>query len=216
MLALGLIAAACGDDGGKGGDATSTGTTGTTGTSTGSATGATTTAAPATPVKGGTATVQLFSEIATLDPVKATGSGGSDGQRMFAVYGGLMAYDGNKQKMEFLLADSFKPTSPDNKIWELKLKPNLKFTDASVFDAAAVKANWERCQVAANGSPARGVCAFITKMEVSATDPLVLTVTNASSNAHLDKAIERTGLNYIASKKAIVPDQSRSGGSARA
>ena len=40
--------------------------------------------------EGGSATIELFSEIATLDPVKGTGSGGSDGQRFHALYGGLV------------------------------------------------------------------------------------------------------------------------------
>jgi peptide/nickel transport system substrate-binding protein len=163
LLAFGLIAGACGDSG----------SSNNAGGETGGSSNPTTTDA-GKPVSGGSATVQLFSEIATLDPVKATGSGGSDGQRFFALYGALMALDAGDQKMDYLLADSFKSTSADFKTWELKLKPNLKFTDGSVFDAAAVKANWERCQVAANASPARGVCAFFTKMEVSPTDPLTL------------------------------------------
>jgi peptide/nickel transport system substrate-binding protein len=194
LLALGLVAAACG------GDDSDTSPAGTGSTGTGSTGGATTTTAAAKPVAGGSATVQLFSEIATLDPVKATGSGGSDGQRFFALYGALMTYDGNTQKMDYLLAESFKPDAT-NKIWTMKLKPGNKFIDGTDFNAEAVKANYERCQVAANASPARGVCALFTKLEVP--DPLTLVITNAQANAHLDKAISRFNLNYIASKKAI-------------
>jgi ABC-type transport system substrate-binding protein len=188
ILAFGLLAAACGGD--DGGDATD---------QTGGDTATTTTAA-STPVAGGEATIQLFSEIATLDPVKATGSGGSDGQRFFALYGALMAYNINTQKTEFILAESFTPDAT-NKIWTLKLKAGTKFSDGTDFTADAVKANYERCQVAANASPARGTCAFFTKMEV--TDPLTLVITNAAATAHLDKSVSRTALNYIASKKAI-------------
>ncbi len=197
LFAFGLLAAACGDSGTKKADS---GSTGKSGTGTG-ATSATTTAAAATPVAGGTATIQLFSEIATLDPVKSTGSGGSDGQRMFALYGALLAYDGSTQKIDYILASSLKSTSADFKSWQLTLKPNLKFSDGSVFDAEAVKANWARTQDAANGSPARGVSAFITAMTVSS--PTTLDITLAVANAHFELAVERVGLNYIASKKAI-------------
>jgi len=187
LLALLLLAAACGDS--------------KSSSDSGSGSGASTTAANLTPVSGGTATVQLFSEIATLDPVKATGSGGSDGQRMFAVYGGLMVLDAKTQKLQFLQADSFKSTTPDFKTWVLTLKPGLKFTDGTPFDAEAVKANWVRTQDAANGSPSRGVSAFFSAINV--TSPTTLEITLLQANAHLDNAVERVGLNYIASKKAI-------------
>jgi peptide/nickel transport system substrate-binding protein len=192
VAALSLLAAGCGDDKtSEGGGGAATGASAPT----------TTAAAPATPVAGGSATIQLFSEIGTLDPVKSTGSGGSDGQRMFALYGALIAYDGNKQVMEGLQAESLKPVGGDATKWQLVMKPGLKFTDGSTFDADAVKTNWERSQVAANGSPARGVSAFIASMTL--TNPTTLDIVLRAPNAHFDKAVERTGLNYIASKKAI-------------
>jgi peptide/nickel transport system substrate-binding protein len=196
LSVLAVAAAACGDDGNKAGGTT---TSASTGGSTGST--ASTTTAKVTPVAGGTATVQLFSEIATLDPVVSTGSGGSDGQRMAALYGGLFAYDSNKSTMEGVQAVSLKPTSADFKSWQLVLRPNLKFTDGTVFDAEAVKANWARTQVAANRSPSRGVSAFITAM--TATNATTLDITLAVANAHFVNSVERVGLNYIASKAAI-------------
>ncbi len=149
---------------------------------------------------GGSATVQLFSEIATLDPVKATGSGASDGQRFFPLYGALMTYSAVNNKTEVILAESFTPDATI-KVWTLKLEAGSKFVDGTDFNAEAVKANDERCQVAANASPARGTCAAFTSMQV--TDPLTLVVTNAAPTAHLDKSISRTALNDLASKKAI-------------
>ena len=81
-------------------------------------------------------TALLFSEILTLDPVKGTGSGGSDGQRMFAVYGALMTLDGNTGEMKYVQAESFKLKSPtDASVWVLKLRPGMKFSDGTVFDA---------------------------------------------------------------------------------
>jgi peptide/nickel transport system substrate-binding protein len=193
LFAFALVAAACGDD--KGGTPTST--TAAPGATAG---GSTTTVAE-TPVAGGSATVLLFSEIATLDPVKGTGSGGSDGQRFHALYGGLLAYDANKNVVSGLQAESFKPKGTDYANWQLKLKPNMKFTDGTPFTATSVKANWERAQDAANACPCRGTVATMKTLTV--VDPLTLDVTLVSPNAHIDKLIERQTTNYIASEKAI-------------
>ena len=189
-LALSVVAAACGDDGGSG---SPTGTVG----------GATTPSATVadTPVAGGSATVLLFSEIATLDPVKGTGAGGSDGQRMHALYGGLLAYDANKNVVDGIQAESFKPKGTDFANWQLKLRAGLKFTDGTPFTAASVKANWERAQDAANACPCRGTVATMKSLTV--VDPLTLDVTLVSPNAHIDKLVERQTTNYIASEKAI-------------
>src|ERR1700712_2118233 len=68
LLAVGLAAAACGDDGGGSKDASGASGTGTS--ASGSA--ATTTLAAQ---KGGTLTVGMFSYAASLDPAKSSGSG---------------------------------------------------------------------------------------------------------------------------------------------
>src|SRR5688572_28664707 len=192
-LALSIVAAACGDDG----DASSSNTTGA---SSATAAGPTTTTAEV-PVAGGISTILLYSEIATLDPVKGTGSGGSDGQRFHALCGGLIAYDPNKNVVEGIQAESLKPKGTDYASWQLKLKPGLKFTDGTAFTVASVKANWERAQDAANACPCRGAAATIKTMTV--VDPLTLDITLVTPNASFDKGVERVSLNYIASEKAI-------------
>lgn len=194
-LAMSFVAAACGGDDGGGGGAQTNDTTPPT------LQNVTTTTVAETPVAGGSATIQLFSEIGTLDPVRGTGSGGSDGQRLHALYGGLMAFDANKPEMNYLQAESFKPVGGDFTKWQLVLRPNMKFTDGSPFDANAVKVNWERAQVPANRCSCAGVAATIASMTV--TNPTTLDVTLKTPNAHFDKGVERVTLNYIASAKAI-------------
>ena len=192
-LALSIVTAACGDDGGT------TSSASTTAATTGTA-GPTTTAAEV-PVAGGSSTILLYSEIATLDPVKGTGSGGSDGQRFHALYGGLIAYDANKNVVEGIQAESLKPKGTDYASWQLKLKAGLKFTDGTPFTATSVKVNWERAQDPANACPCRGAAATIKTMTV--VDPLTLDITLITPNASFDKGVERVSLNYIASEKAI-------------
>ena len=38
-------------------------------------------------------------------------------------------------------------TSTDAVVWTLKLQPNIKFSDGTAYDAAAVKFNWERLRI---------------------------------------------------------------------
>jgi peptide/nickel transport system substrate-binding protein len=146
----------------------------------------------------------LYSEIGTLDPEKCTGTGGSDGQRIFAIYGALMTLDGNSGEMKYVQAESFKLKTPtDATVWVMKLRPGMKFSDGTVFDANAVKVNWERAADPANACSCRGDAATIKSMTIPAGDPLTLEVTLAAPNPHFDKAVERVVLNYIASPKAI-------------
>ena len=198
LFAVALLAAACGDDGG--GSAKNTGATGT-GSGTGTGGGATTTAAPETPVKGGTVTLALFSEIGNLDPVRATGSGGSDGNRFHALYGGLLTYDPVKTEAVGLQAESLKATNAGFTEFTLKIKANQKFTDGTAFEAEAVKANWVRAQDPANKCSCLGVAASIASMTVP--DPLTLNFTLKVGNANFANGLARVSMNYIASKKAI-------------
>jgi peptide/nickel transport system substrate-binding protein len=184
LVLVSLVAAACGgDDGGSSGTG-----------------GSDTTEDPGTPVAGGSATLLVISEIGTLDPVKMTGSAGSDGLRAFALYGALVAYDAGESAAQPVLAESFEP-DPTFTTWTLKLKPGITFSDGTPFDAAAVQANWERAKDISQRSPALTTAMATTALTV--TDPTTLTVTLASPNANFDNAVARTALNYIASPTAF-------------
>jgi peptide/nickel transport system substrate-binding protein len=192
MLLLALFASACGgddDDGDAASDTTEGGSSETT-------------AAPEddTPVAGGDATFLLFSEIGTLDPVKMTGSGGSDGQRGFALYGGLMTINSETFKADPLLAESF-THNDDATVWTLKLKPGITMSDGSPYDTAAVVANWTRAKDVANRSPA--LTTLLPVATMTPVDATTLTITLSSPNAHFDKAVARTSANYIASATAL-------------
>jgi peptide/nickel transport system substrate-binding protein len=188
LLVVTLIAAGCGSDDDDGEDAQEGGTDTTEQETDGE------------PVEGGSATILLFSEIGSLDPVKMTASGGSDGQRGFALYGGLLTTNPETYRAEPLLAESFEPND-DATVWTLKLKSGITMSDGTPYDAAAVKANWDRAKDVANRSPSFTTMIPVTSIEV--TDPLTVTVTLNSPNAHFDKAIARVGANYIASAKAL-------------
>jgi peptide/nickel transport system substrate-binding protein len=194
-LLFALFAAACGDDdddGGGGGGAAPTTTEG----------GSTeTTAAPSDePVAGGEATILLYSEIGTLDPVKMTGSGGSDGMRGYALYGGLLVQNADDYSVEPMLAESFEPNA-DGTVWTLKIKPDIVMSDGSPYDANAVLANWTRAKDVANRSPSLTTLLQVADMKID--DPLTMTITLSGPNLYFDKALARVGANYIASAQAL-------------
>jgi peptide/nickel transport system substrate-binding protein len=179
LAALLLLAAACGDDDD----------------------GATTPddAIPDEPQSGGELTLIYYLETETLDPVAATGSGGAGANQLFMAYGALVTLIADEDRIEPLMASSFEPND-DFTTWTLTLQDGIGFTDGAEFDAAAVQANWERSQDPANRPPAFVLANSITEMEA---DGLTLTISLEQPNAHFDKAVERSSLNYIASPDAI-------------
>jgi len=212
LLSMSLVAASCSDDKDKAAPSSAASTTAAPASTPSSAPTDSTTApsassAPDTtakdagkPVKGGEAEILLYSEVGTLDPVRFTGSGGSDAQRAFALYGALVTYNDATKKSEPVLAESIEPNADFTK-WTLKLKPGIKFSDGVAYDAEAVKANMERAKDVANRSPAFTSMMAVTALTV--VDPLTLEITLASGNAHFPATISRSGVNYIASPKAI-------------
>jgi peptide/nickel transport system substrate-binding protein len=153
------------------------------------------TAPPSDVTPGGTLTVYKPSEIPGMDPVNISNSGSFDAPPAFAVYDAL-AYSDNgtvkPQAMESL-------TSSDALVWTLKLHPNMKFSDGTAWDAAAVKFNWQRMadpKLAARRGP---LAAQIAQMD--ALDPVTLKVTLKSKNALFPGAV--TLIPFIGSPTAI-------------
>src|SRR5207247_709880 len=83
------------------------------------------------------------------DPTVISNSGSFDAPAAFAVFDPLMYSDNGAVKPSS--AESL--TSSDATVWMLKLHPNMKFSDGTPWDAAAVKYNWERIMDPANASP---------------------------------------------------------------
>lgn len=170
LLALGLVAAACGDDGGS---AKPTGSgTGATG---GSASAVTTTAAPQ---KGGSITVAMFSETRGLDPTIGSGSGTAGGTEMIALYDTITRWNPDTRKYELRTADTL-TSSADSGEWTLKLKAGIKFRDGTAYDADAVKFNIDRYLSTVNTSTSRSWLVYVVgeAKNVTVVDPLTVKFT---------------------------------------
>jgi peptide/nickel transport system substrate-binding protein len=164
-LTLGLVAAACGDDGGSENGSSGTGSTGASAAST-------TTAAPQ---KGGSITLAMYSETRGLDPAIGSGSGTAGGTEMAALYDTIVRWNPEKRNYDMRTAESV-TANADFSEWTLKLKPNLKFRDGTAYDAAAVKFNNDRYMSAVNTSTSRAWMNYIIKdpANVTVVDPLTV------------------------------------------
>src|SRR4029077_16151429 len=128
---IAIFAAACGDNKSSGTSAT---------TAPGATTPATTTKAP---VAGGTITFGTFSETAGLDPIVSSGNGVTGYIEMAAIYDTIERYNVKTGKYEPETADSV-PAHAAPHEWTVKLKPNIKFTDGTPYDAGAVQFGMNR------------------------------------------------------------------------
>ncbi|MGR6997086.1 ABC transporter substrate-binding protein [Yinghuangia aomiensis] len=91
---------------------------------------------------------------------------------------------------------------PPAQVWTLKIKPNVKFSDGTPYDAAAVKANWD-----ANNDPAMNSIHRVNMAGVTSevAGPLELKVTLAKPSLNFDRNVVN-GLTYIASPTAFKAD----------
>lgn len=155
-----------------------------------------TTSGPAgEPQRGGTLVQAYNTDAQSVDPATcAIGIGVAPCQ---AVYGALLYYDFETGEITPGMAESF--TSDDGKVWTLKLRPGLTFTDGTPFDAAAVAFNWDRILDPALLSPSRAAAQTITWNVV---DETTLTVTSNEVNHQLPFQLTES-LAFVASPTAI-------------
>jgi peptide/nickel transport system substrate-binding protein len=139
LLALGIVMAACGDNGGNTGSAAPS--------SSGAA--ASTTLAPQV---GGTITFGEFSEPVGLDPIVSTGHGTTGAIEMAAIYDTIVRYNPDTKKYENRTAESVTPNA-DFTQWVVKVRPGITFTDGTAYDAAAVVFALNRHRSGIPGAP---------------------------------------------------------------
>ena len=163
--------------------------------SSGSASGAT-----GAPVAGGTGRVLSLWEPVSLDPALLGNAATVTAVLGNALYGTLMISDETAGEVQYKMAESF--TSTDNgATFELKLRPNLKFSDGTPLDAAAVKFNWDRTRDPATGSATQEEAAMVAATTV--VDPVTLQVTMAAPVPNYAQAVLTTSLNWIAQPAAL-------------
>jgi peptide/nickel transport system substrate-binding protein len=164
FLVLALVAAACGDDSSD---------TGAEGDGDGESAETTTSL---TPQDGGVITMGTYTEPSGLDPVVAQGGGTSGNHEMGAIYGTLMWFNLDSGEYEPYMAESLEGNA-DSTEFTLKLRPDVKFSDGSDYNAEAVVFSMKRHTQYA--SAIAGQVAIIS--EYTVVDPLTVQFTLSSS-----------------------------------
>ncbi|NUU22484.1 MAG: ABC transporter substrate-binding protein [Streptomycetaceae bacterium] len=150
----------------------------------------------------GNLTVLITQETRGIDPAISTVSSVNGGTQASADFDVLAWINPKTVKVEPQLAEAITPTAQDGKVWTVKLRPNVKFTDGTPLDAEAVKFNWERHQ----NPDAKSVAATAAKgLTFQVTDPTTLQVTLPQPNIHFDQMVAHN-LAFIGSPTAIKAD----------
>jgi peptide/nickel transport system substrate-binding protein len=144
---------------------------------------------------GGSITWLRANDPTTLDPIGLNGAATGDGQQAMMVYDELVYSDNGTITPQ--TAQSL--TSADAVVWTLKLKPNIKFSDGTAYDAAAVKFNYLRLQDPQNHAVRATQANLIQAMDV--VDPLTLRLTLKAKNALFPQ--QMVFIPFIASPTAV-------------
>src|SRR6185312_7080874 len=113
---------------------------------------------------GGTLTFLRGADSASFDPILLTASSGADGPSSFAEFGALVYSDPADGIVKPQMAESL--TSTDGLVWTLKLRPNVKFSDGTSYDATAVRFNWLRLQDPNNHATRAAQANLMSSIEV--------------------------------------------------
>ncbi len=158
--------------------------------------------AAAKPKSGGTFTDLIRQNPPrALDPVLNGYNAIPGGNVFFPIFGSLAVYNRETNDLDMVMAKSI--VSNDKGLtWVITIKPNIKFSDGTTYDAAAVVAQWDRVKNPSNASPSLGLVRDMTSYRASA--PLTVEVVLAKQNTRWPFAFAGSaGLNAIASPTAV-------------
>lgn len=140
-------------------------------------------------ISGGEMTIIAGSDIKSWDPAITSGTfPGGPMDQLDAVYGFLVYVD-LQGKVQGGMAESL--TSDDAKVWTLKLRPNVKFTDGNPYDAEAVLFNWTRAADPATLAPSQPfVSSWVGGVKI--VDPLTLEITLPTPNRNFGSTLAQS------------------------
>ncbi|MFI6581387.1 ABC transporter substrate-binding protein [Embleya sp. NPDC050493] len=146
-----------------------------------------------------TLTMLAVQDSTTLDPFRANTTALVDGPRLNALYDPLFYLDTTTGKATPHLGESLS-SADGGATWTMKLRPDVRFSDGTPFDAAAVKLNYDTHAKPETRSLQRNAAA---SLRTAVVDPLTLSITVVGApNPNLDRIIA-TNLPYIEAPSAI-------------
>jgi len=160
-----------------------------------------TTAGGKQPKPGGNITIAVAADTINFDPANgSSNSSATEGPRNSAIYDTLFFQDSATYDLVAQLALGM--TSTDGKTWDLKLRPNVKFTDNTVLDAEAVKFNIDRIKDPNTPPPSPNRSSANQIQTLAVVDPLTLRMTLAAPSGQFPRLFGST-IAWIASPTAI-------------
>jgi peptide/nickel transport system substrate-binding protein len=164
----------------------------------GAASGTDPTGATAAVQHGGTGVVLGPTDPNTLDPAVVFNNSESGSALLSAIYDSLFTISptGTVQPR---IAVSF--TTTDGIDWTLTLRPGVKFSDGTPFNAAAVKDEWERILKPSTESVNAQFLTAVTSMTV--VNAQTLSIQLKAVNYQFKQAVASTSLTWIPSPTAV-------------
>ncbi len=129
--------------------------------------------APAARADSGRIVYAIDVDISNLDPINSIDPGSAAVNQQ--IYEPLVRI-GSTGEIEPVLAESWSVSS-DKLTWSFNLRKGVKFQDGTAFDAAAVKAHFDRLLDPKKVARARGAFDMIKKVDVAATYTVKFTLT---------------------------------------
>jgi peptide/nickel transport system substrate-binding protein len=152
--------------------------------------------------EGGSASIISFSDAPSLDPTTVINADTQGSTVMDAIYGVLFTTNA-EGTVQPGLATSF--SSLDGLTWTLKLRPGVKFSDGTPFDATAVMDQWTRI---AGNIEAGGTWAALKYFgaSMSVVNPLTLQVVLTTVDRQFQQLVVWSQLEWIPSPTAVASE----------
>jgi peptide/nickel transport system substrate-binding protein len=166
-------------------------------TSSGSSAAGGSSASAGTPKTGGTLTIIYQNEVTSLDPTATTTASGAGSLPYYAIYDALFTLSASTGAVTPKIGLSLTPNAAQT-VWTLTLRPGVKFSDGTPYDAAAVEFNWARDKTPT--SALVGAAGLIKSMTV--VNATTLRVTLVAPDSSFDRTVAQQLL-FIASPTAI-------------
>lgn len=147
---------------------------------------------------GGTGIVLGPTDPNTFDPAIVFNNSESGSALLSAVYDSLFTISPTGQ-IQPRIAASFATT--DGITWTLKLRPGVKFSDGTPFNAVAIKDEWERILKPSMESVNAQFLAAVSSMTV--VNDLTLLIKLKAVNYQFKQAVASTSLTWIPSPTAV-------------
>ncbi len=151
---------------------------------------------------GGSASLIAGSDAPSLDPTTVINSDSQGSTVMDAIYGVLFTTDAQGNVVPGL-ATGF--SSPDGLTWTLKLRPGVKFSDGTPFDANAVMAQWTR-EAASIQSGATWAALKYFGVSMTVVDPQTLQVVLKTVDRQFQQMVVWSNLEWIPSPTAVASE----------